>query len=361
MTPRDRFHACLEFGEPDRVFYFSMRAPVPTVERWETEGLPKGADLREYFGLDAMLTPFWRIGVGFGPLPNSGRTVVEETEEYRVERDVLGATVRMHKDRRDFGGQQYLDFPVKDRPSFHKVRPYFDAAAPARYADDWEDRVARWRGRDYPLYLTIPGPFSFLRGLMGMEGLCLATCEQPALVEEMVEYLTGFVTGVIGRALDDVEVDIVLLGGEDMAYKNASILSPDTVRRFMLDSYRRIAEYASSGGARQVMLDSDGNVDELMPVWLDAGITSFLPFEVAAGMDPLKLRRHYPRLAMLGGIDKRALTQGRKAIETEVMSKVPALLDTGGYIPAVDHILSPDIPLDGFRHYTELIRKIAEG
>ena len=38
-----------------------------------------------------MLTPFWRIGVGFGPLPDSGRTVIEETGEYVVERNVQRA------------------------------------------------------------------------------------------------------------------------------------------------------------------------------------------------------------------------------------------------------------------------------
>ena len=361
MTPRDRFHACLDFGDPDRVFYFSMRAPMQTVERWESEGLPQGADLREYFGLDATLTPPWRIPVAFGPLPDSGWTVIEETAEYVVERSALGATIKMHKDRRDYGGQQYLDFPVTDRSSFHRVRPYFDGADPARYPDDWDDRVARWQDRESPLFLVVHGPFSFLRVLMGMEGLCLATCEQPALVEEMVECLTDFTIEMTARVLDDVEVDIFFFGAEDMAYKNASILSPDTVRRFMFDSYRRITEFAVAKGARQIMLDSDGDVGELIPIWLDAGITSVMPFEVAAGMDVVKLRRQYPRMGMVGGIDKRVLSQGRKAIEAEVMAKVPALLETGGYIPAVDHILSPDIPLEGFRYYTELIRKVAEG
>ena len=341
------------------MFFFSMRAPIPTVERWENEGLPKGADLAEYFGLDATLTPFWRVGLDLGPLPNAGRTVIEETEEYVVQTDVLGAKVKMHKARKDYGGQQYLDFPVKDKLSFERIKPFFNPSDPGRYAGDWEERVEGWRIRDYPLFLGIPGPFSFIRGLMGMEGLCIATHEQPSLIEEMTEFLTIFVTGAIERTLRDVEVDVLLFGGEDMAYKNASILSPQAVRRFMFDSYRRITEFAVSRGARQIMLDSDGHVDELIPIWLDAGITSFLPFEAAAGMDPLGLRKIYPRMGMLGGIDKRVLSRGKEAIDAEVTAKVPPLLESGGYIPAVDHILSPDIPLDGFRYYTELIRKIS--
>ena len=65
-------------------------------------------------------------------------------------------------------------------------------------------------------------------------------------------------------------------------------------------------------------------------------------------------------LNMIGGIDKRPLSQGRAAIETEVRSKVPYLKETGGYIPAIDHIIPPDVPLDGFKAYVELIKQIAE-
>ena len=34
-----------------------------------------------------------------------------------------------------------------------------------------------------------------------------------------------------------------------------------------------------------VMMDSDGNVEELVPLWLDLGINVLHPMEIAAGMD----------------------------------------------------------------------------
>ena len=361
MTPQERLHACLNFGNPDRILYFSMRAPIPTVKRWEAEGLPKNANLAEYFALDSMLTPFWLIGIKHGPLPNSGPTIIEETDEYVIQKDVLGSTVKMHRERQDYGGVHYLDFPVADRETFEKVKPYYDPLAPGRYPQDWDQKVEQWKNRDYPLILSIPGPFAFIRGLMGMEGLCIATYEQPALIEEMVAFLTDFITQTIEKVLREVSVDVLLFGGEDMAYKNGSMISPDSVRRFLFASYRTITDYALKGGARQIMLDSDGNVDELIPIWLDAGISSVTPFEAAAGMDPVKTRKLYPKLGMMGGIDKRVLPRGKAAIEKEVMAKVPPLLETGGFIPCVDHLLSPDIPLEGFRYYNELVRKIAEG
>ena len=361
MTSRERLNAWLDFGNPDRGLYFSMRAPIPTMERWEKEGYPHGTDMAEYFDFDAMLTGRWVMTYRLGVWPTSETEIVEETDEYIVEKDTLGALVQHHKGKKDYGGEHYLDFPVKDRATFDRVKPFFDSAESDRFPPDWAQKVEEWSKRDYPLIFSIPGPFACIRNLMGMEGLCIATHEQPELIEEIVEFQTAFVTESLDRALRDVDVDVLLFGAEDMAYKNGSMISPESVRKFMFDSYREITESAKKNGVSNVMLDSDGNVDELIPIWLDAGIDSFLPFEATAGMDPVRLRKEYPRLGMLGGIDKRVLSKGKSTIKDEVMAKVPALLESGGYIPAVDHIISPDIPLAGFRYYTELIREISEG
>lgn len=361
MNSRERLDACLSFGEPDRLFYYSMRAPTATIERWEEEGLPRGVDLAEYFGLDAMLAPFWRIPLDLGPVPPHPRTILQETEQHLIYTNPVGAMVREYKDRRDFGSMQWLDFPVKDRQSFLELKVRYRADEPSRYPADWASRVRQWRGRDYPLVLVAHGPFAQLRDWMGIEGACVAFHDQPKLVEEMVEFWTHFVLDAIAGVLRDVEVDWYLLGAEDMAYKTASLLSPQTVRRFLAPSYRRMADFLHSRGVRHVIIDSDGNVDELIPIWLDAGMTGTTPLEVAAGMDPVAVRRQYPSLAMIGGIDKRALMQGPRAIEAEVLSKVPVLGKSAGYIPALDHIISPDIPLSGFRHYIETLKRVATG
>jgi hypothetical protein len=51
------------------------------------------------------------------------------------------------------------------------------------------------------------------------------------------------------------------------------------------------------------------------------------------------------------------LARGKSAIEKEVQSKLPYLREAGGFIPTVDHVLSPDIPLENFRYYSEYIKK----
>jgi hypothetical protein len=71
---------------------------------------------------------------------------------------------------------------------------------------------------------------------MGIEGLCIATYEQPAWLERIVEVLADFVVGAIARCIREVEIDVLLFGGEDVGYKNGSMITPASVRRFMFAS-----------------------------------------------------------------------------------------------------------------------------
>ena len=64
-------------------------------------------------------------------------------------------------------------------------------------------------------------------------------------------------------------------------------------------------------GIKHFIVDTDGNCEILIPLFLEAGVTGLFPFEVRAGMDIEKIREKYPNLIILGGIDKIALAKGK--------------------------------------------------
>jgi len=110
-----------------------------------------------------------------------------------------------------------------------------------------------------------------------------------------------------------------------------------------------------------IIVDSDGNNDVLIPVWLECGVNGLRPFEIAAGCDPVKMRRMYGRdLIIQGGIDKRALARSKEDIDREVLSKVPWLCMQGGFFPQVDHLTPPDVSLENYAYYSKLMRSVAE-
>jgi uroporphyrinogen decarboxylase len=76
-------------------------------------------------------------------------------------------------------------------------------------------------------------------------------------------------------------------------------------------------------------------------------------------MDPLRLRKEYPKdLILMGGLDKRAVAAGPAAMERELRSKILPLRDRGCYIPHLDHLFTHDISYPNLLHYLELKAKL---
>lgn len=176
----------------------------------------------------------------------------------------------------------------------------------------------------------------------------------------MMEHITVFNMELDHRLLHDVQVDMVVIS-EDMAYKHAAMISPAMFREFMLPRYQRLVAFYKEHGVKIIMVDSDGHIGQLFPLWIEAGITATCPIEIAAANDPIYYRQKYGKtLAFQGGIDKREIRSKERTF-IEVMKKVPWLIEQGGYLPRVDHGVPPDVPLRSYLYMTELIKAIAEG
>lgn len=368
LTGRGRFLRSLSFTPAGPVFNHELGIWGQTLDRWRAEGLPMDVHIgdlimgNEYFGIDR---------IGYLPLnakrmfPPFTEEVIAEDERYEVRRFEDGHVSRVLKEGAAHGTRasmdQMLSFPVTDRASFNEIKKRYEARSPARYPEHWPDVARCLSGRDYPLALTPNGTFglySFLRRLMGTEAACTIFYDDPLLAHEMLDFLTDYLIELIGKALRDVKIDYFNYF-EDFAFKTGPLIGPNIVREFLMPRYRRINDVLHSHGVHHIWLDSDGNTEVLIPLLIEVGVTCHWPLERAAGMDPLRLRAKYGHdLALAGGIDKRALAQGRKAIEDELYRSVPQLLDDGGYIPTVDHTIPPDVCFGDFMYYLELKRKL---
>jgi len=290
-------------------------------------------------------------------LPVFEKKVISEDERHRVEMTHGGTTVEVSK---EFPGRmpKYLDRPVKDRATWNEYRKRLDPYTPERWPSDWWGFVEKTNSEDTPTLLMLEGFFGILREWTGMENLLYMFYDDPKLVEDMMDHMLYFMMGIAQRVLRDVRVDCIRFW-EDMAYKTGPLISPDMFKKYMVPRYKKVTEFLHSHGIDVIHVDCDGNIDELIPLWLECGINFHWPLEVAAGMDAVALRKKYGKeLILSGNIDKRVFVKGKDAIREEVMSKVPFLLETGGYLPSLDHAIPPDVPLEGFRYYTNLLREI---
>jgi len=164
----------------------------------------------------------------------------------------------------------------------------------------------------------------------------------------------AFVDRLLERIFARFVPDWIMIN-EDMSYKEKPMVGPAQSRRFLAGAWRRWADRARAAGVPVIMIDSDGHVGQLIPVWIEAGCNATSPLEVAAGNDLPAYRRTYSeQMAYLGGVDKRAMAAGDKVIEAE-MDRLQPVIDAGGYLPSCDHGVPADVSWADYVDYCGLL------
>ena len=377
MIGKERFINTMSFKSVDRKPYMEFGIWPQTKQRWENEGLSKNAigngpydnyffyTGNDYFQFEKF---HWVDIETWLPYPLKEEVVLEENEKYMLYIDNIGIKRKALKngalDNIRMSMDQYIDYPVKDRKTFLKHKKYFEGNYDKRYLEDYYKTKLIQDYIDVPIILLPPrehfGLYSMLRSWVGTEGLSYMFYDDPKLIYEAVEFLTNYFIKITTKAVKEIKCDFIEIH-EDLACKNAPLLSPDTFKKFFLCGYKKIIEFLKENGVKIVTVDTDGNFDALIPLFLEAGVDGFGPIEVASGIDPVILRKKYGKsFSMVGGVDKRKIAKGKKEIEDEIRKLIP-IIEEGGYIPTIDHAAPPDISLENFLYYLELKRKAIFG
>ncbi|HQP99456.1 MAG TPA: uroporphyrinogen decarboxylase family protein [bacterium] len=329
-----------------------------TVERWRGEGLPEHLSPEEYFEMHPRAYLPGSSGFTGLPLyPEFEKEILSEDQNTVTYRSGNGIVLRELKVHSELSMPQWLEFPVKNRADWDSFKERLDLRTRPLPTKEEIEQEVDFR---YPVAFTFCGFYGAPRNLFGEENLSYAYYDQPGLIHDILEYWLAYCKENVRRIAGLVRIDYVLIW-EDMSYKTAPLISPATFREFMSPYYRELVDYVRDLSIERIMVDSDGNNDVLMDLFLDAGVNIMMPFEIAADQCPLRMRDLYgDRLVILGGIDKRAIAQGRDAIRAEVLGKVPELLRRGGYIPCIDHSCPPDISFDNWRYFVDLVRECVE-
>lgn len=370
MNNRQRFNACMHYQPVDRAPLVDFGFWDETVVLWHRQGLPawvknhKPESWVSFFDMDFTLRKeHARVKVKWGLSPEFRKQVVEDRGEEEVFQQADGVRVLRQKFMRSIPKpQRYL---LTNRESWKKYYlPRLDPTRSQRYPHDWDAQVKVWRDdqRHHPVFLSGGSLYGVLRNWMGMENLSLVVYDDPAWFEEMVTTLADNYIAILTRFLET--------GGrfdgchmwEDMCYNAGPLLSPRHFKKFLLPQYKRITSLLRRYGVDVVYLDCDGNIEALMPLWLEAGVNCMFPLEIGTwGADPIRYRRQYGRdLLIMGGFDKHLLAGSKAEIEKEVYRLLP-LVEEGGFIGFCDHLVPPDVPFENYCFYVNTIRQVWGG
>jgi uroporphyrinogen decarboxylase len=371
VNHRERYIEALTFGRPDKIPFNPGGPRESTLERWYSEGLDKREEYRKVLyktiGIDIPASkPYEDHGISFKMLPQFDETVLEHRNGHYIVQDWMGTVVEI-SDRydvsylryaKDFVTRRYIKFPVETHADWERMKIRYDANSSERFPHDFKERCKILKDRDYPATITFSGPFWQLRDWCGLENLCIMMIEQPDFVEEMADFWGDFISSVLDKVLEEFCPDRVFVN-EDMAYKAHSMISPAMTMKYLMPAYQKWIPKLKNKGCPIIEMDCDGYIDELLPIWIEAGFNCCSPVEVAAHNDIVEYRRLYgKKMAFQGGIDKRCIAKGGSAIENELQRIIPPLLKSGGFIPSCDHGVPHDISWNNFVEYSRLLARL---
>ena len=365
MTDRERFNAVMHYQPVDRCPICDFGFWEETVPEWHNQGLPtkvewrSGAEVHtnQWFGMDSYDeggTP------NVGLCPSFEWKVIEDLDDHEIVQQGDGVRVL----RKKYMGSipHHVGHLLTDRDSWKEhYLPKLDPSNPDRYPQDWDAAVARWTDPNRTNPITVWGGslFGWLRDWMGLATVALVPYDDPAWFEEMVTTLADCTIGAMTRALESGAKFDSCSMWEDMCYSGGPLLSPNHFKQYLVPHYRRITDLLHTYGVDVVWVDCDGKIDNLLPLWLEAGVNCMFPLEVGTwGGDPVKYRKEYGKdLLLIGGFDKHILQGSQEQILAEILRLVP-LVEEGGYIPLPDHRVPPDVPYENYLYYLRQARQV---
>lgn len=285
--------------------------------------------------------------------------ILEDRGEHELVQDYAGRHVLYFKGRRSGFMPEYVDHPVKDMKTWEEnVKWRLDLTTAQRYAD-LEKRmegVKDGAGKGYMISQGLIGGYMYLRSLIGPGDLPYAFYDMPDVIHDCMKTWLELADAVIEKHQQHVTIDEFFLA-EDICYNHGILMSPDMMKEFLTPYYKQLINNVK---ARQidkerhlyVHVDTDGYAVPSIPVYMEEiGLDVMSPFEVASYCDVVEIGKQYPNLAIFGGIDKRVMAKGKKAIDEFLEYVIPPMKARGGYIPTCDHGVPEEVEYDDYVYY----------
>lgn len=352
MTDRERFNRQMHYQPVDRCFNMEFGYWEDNYRVWPMfvkNGITTERQANQFFNFDRIENAGGCIWLQ----PSFEGQVVEEREHTKVIMNGDGVLAEVPKG----GGEtipHYLKPSIETPDDWQRVKEErMRRDDPARKADVEEIKRRHPASREYPLGVWVGSMIGKIRDMLTFEGLAYATYDYPEMVEDMVETSCVLVEDFLDQVLPHIDFDYAA-GWEDICFNNGPIVSVDFFKNVVAPRYKRINQKLKAAGIDIWYTDCDGDVRPILPMMLESGINCLFPFEVNGCAHPAELLNEYGKqLRIMGGVDKIALGNGRKAIKAYLDTLAP-LVERGGYIPFCDHRCPPNVDPDDYLYYLDL-------
>jgi uroporphyrinogen decarboxylase len=192
------------------------------------------------------------------------------------------------------------------------------------------------------------GIFECVQDVTGYERLCLMVYDDPELFALLFQRTGDMISAIWERFVREFgDIYAVLRMGDDLGYKDATLLAPELIIEEIVPRYGRISRIIHRSG-KPFLLHSCGNIFQLMDSLIETGgIDAKHSNEDSIAPFPEWVERYGRRIGNFGGIDTDVPCRGDKAEISEYIGDLmknlagePGIaLGTGNSVP---HYMPPE-------------------
>ena len=338
MTSKQRIFAALERREPDRLPSFEWKISPHLIEEFSPGG--SEYDFIDAAGLDAVCC---------SPSYEKLELIDEDTfvDEFHITRHLTGA------DKYPVA----IEHPITDLESFKRYEPP-PLDSPIRFRKI--EAVMERFGTRKAVVVNLHDLFSFPRDMMGLDRFLMAFILEPELVRRIVGFSVDY-NLELAKLVKTRGVEIIGIG-DDLADNKGPFVSPAMFRELLFPEFKRVVQGFKKLGFF-VIKHSDGNLNPILDMIVDAGIDCIDPVDPLGGMDMRSIREKYgDRVARKGNVDcVHVLTEATPAqVEEAVRQCISAGSPGGGHIISSSNSLHAGVDPDLYRVMLEAMRKYGE-
>ena len=283
---------------------------------------------------------------------------MEETESYILQLDEDGWIRKYHKNSELV---EEIKAPLEDEndwPEFkNKVLSELELYCTEEKLKEIYGKYEEGHKRgDYSIRFRASGFFWTSRELLGVEEHLMAFYDSPELIHEINTFILEKYLEYFDKIFDIIPPEVILFE-EDLSGANGPMISPAMFDEFVGAYYAKLIPFLKKKGVKNVFVDTDGDFNLLIPNFIKAGVEGFIPMDVNAGMDIVKVREQYPKLKFIGAFNKLKIEEGKEAVDKEFERILPVIRQ-GGYVPGADHQVPPSASLEDYKYYIKKLKEV---
>lgn len=275
----------------------------------------------------------------------------------REVRNVDGVTI-LNKDETNAIPME-IEHLLKDRAAFEEHYRARLEWNPDRVPWQWLEKIPAPEQRDHPIGLHCGSLWGRIRDITGLVGLSYMMADDPDLVEDMLDMTGELCYQGVKAILEKYDKFDFIHFWEDIAYRAGPLVSPTFFYKKVGPYYKRITDLGKAHGIDICSLDCDGQIDKLIPTWVDNGVNTMFPIEVGVwGANIAPWRAKYGKeLRGVGGVTKTMFGKERAVIDTEI-ERIKPLVELGGYVPCLDHRIPEDAVWENVQYYCDRMHQV---